>query len=157
MTIRDAKKEDLLQVQKLNKAAKPHVTAVDSSQLNWFLKNAALFLVAESNKEIAGFMIVLSPGLKYESLNYRFFEAHFQEFLYVDRIVVADGHRREGLGRQFYETLFEEAKSKRVTCEVNLEPPNPDSYAFHRSMGFHQMAEQWTQQGKKKVAFMVKD
>ncbi len=38
-----------------------------------------------------------------------------------------------------YETLFERARAagqEQVVCEVNADPPNPASDAFHAALGF---------------------
>ena len=51
------------------------------------------------------------------------------------------------MGRALYEAAFERAASAgavEVTCEVNVEPPNPDSQAFHARLGFVEVGRQWT-------------
>jgi predicted GNAT superfamily acetyltransferase len=49
-----------------------------------------------------------------------------------------------------YEHLFDFAKTQgrtAVTCEVNLEPPNPGSLRFHRRFGFEDVDTQATKGG----------
>ena len=43
-----------------------------------------------------------------------------------------------------------------VTCEVNLEPPNPASLAFHARLGFRQVGEQVTKGGSVRVALLAR-
>lgn len=43
-----------------------------------------------------------------------------------------------------------------LTCEVNLEPPNPHSLAFHHRLGFTQVGEQVTTRGTVRVALLVR-
>ncbi|MAO63990.1 MAG: hypothetical protein CL666_03230 [Balneola sp.] len=156
MTIKKASEKDLKNILELNEAAVPHVSSVGMEEMEWFLKKAGPFLVVESEGEVAGFMIVLQPGLKYQSLNYRFFCGNFETFDYVDRIVIGDNHRRKKLGSALYEYLFTNSDKKIITCEVNVRPPNPDSMKFHKALGFNKIAEQITEKGEKRVAMMVK-
>ncbi len=44
---------------------------------------------------------------------------------------------------------------ERVTCEVNLVPPNPGSLAFHHRLGFERMGELQHIPGEKEVAMLV--
>jgi uncharacterized protein len=63
-------------------------------------------------------------------------------FVYVDRVVVAPAARGKGHARALYTDLFQRAKSAghtRIVCEVNLDPPNPVSDAFHASLGFSEI------------------
>jgi hypothetical protein len=43
-----------------------------------------------------------------------------------------------------------------VTCEVNLEPPNPVSLGFHRALGFVDVAQQDTYGGTVRVQLMAR-
>ena len=43
-----------------------------------------------------------------------------------------------------------------LTCEVNLRPPNLESLAFHRKLGFEPVGEQETGGGAKRVCLLVK-
>ena len=54
-----------------------------------------------------------------------------------------------------FSILTEEAGHDRVVCEVNLDPPNPGSDAFHERLGFRVVDEQDT--GDKRVALMVRE
>jgi predicted GNAT superfamily acetyltransferase len=104
-----------------------------------------------------GLVITITPGNDYDSENYRWFEQRGGEFLYVDRIVVAEGMRGRGLGQILYERVFAEAELAgltEVTCEVNLDPPNPGSLAFHDRLGFVQIGEQVTKGGSVRVALL---
>lgn len=63
-------------------------------------------------------------------------------FVYVDRVVVSPAARGKGYARALYTDLFQRAKSAghtRIVCEVNLDPPNPISDAFHASLGFSEI------------------
>ena len=76
------------------------------------------------------------PGRPYDSANYRWFAARYDDFLYLDRVAVGERHRRRGVGGAIYEEMELRARpSGRMLCEVNLEPPNHPSLAFHSARG----------------------
>ncbi len=121
------------------------------------LSSLALAAVG-SDGEVHGFVVAVDPGSAYDSENYRFFEDRGTAHVYVDRIVVDAAARGSGLGRQLYDAVFERARSTgraEVTCEVNLEPPNPESLAFHERLGFTKVAEQSTKGGTIRVALLA--
>ncbi len=162
ITIRTATPGDLPAVEALNSQAVPAVNAVPLSQLNWFAQQGDFWVatVTHSNTHsMTGFLVCLPPGVNYPSLNYQWFSERYQEFLYVDRIVVDPPWQGHGIGRQLYETLFAEAIGRqvgRVLCEVNLRPRNDRSLDFHRRLGFEPVGRQDTEGGTKTVEMMCK-
>ena len=54
--------------------------------------------------------------------------------------------------------MFGHARSSgraRVTCEFDVDPPNPASEAFHRSFGFREVGRQRVAGGSKLVSLQV--
>lgn len=91
---------------------------------------------------VAGFVFTFAPGTAYDSENYRWFSDHRDAFYYLDRIVLADTHRRLGLGRRVYDELERVAATYgRMVLEVNIEPANEPSLAFHRARGYVDVTE----------------
>lgn len=86
----------------------------------------------------AGFVITIPAGTDYDSPNYRWFSALYgSSFHYLDRIVFEDRFRRRGLGSVVYDMIEADAATAgRLALEVNAEPPNPASLAFHAARGF---------------------
>ena len=98
-----------------------------------------------------GVLITFDQDAAYDSPNFLWFKARYAAFVYVDRIIVAAHARGRGLARDFYEDLFAraaKARQPRVVCEVNLDPPNPGSLAFHAALGFVAVGEAVLQNGK---------
>ncbi len=155
--LRPLRPSDYGRVVDLNNAAFPAVPNADVAELTRLAGYAGLALVAEHESAIVGFLLAMDPGADYESENYRFF-AQRGPSLYIDRIVV-DGHiRGAGVGRALYDAVFAKAKADgrpEVTCEVNLQPPNPQSLAFHERMGFARVGEQHTKGGAYTVALLA--
>jgi len=83
----------------------------------------------------------MREGTAYESENYKFFTQRLKKFLYVDRVVIDEQHRRAGLGKAIYEDIFVQAISDSlpIALEVNTQPVNQPSLNFHEKMGFDQI------------------
>lgn len=149
---------DLARVEVLNAAAIPHVNGIPWDLFERFRRQAAYFRVAEREAEILGFLVALTPEAEYHSPNFRWFQERYESFLYIDRIVVDEGARGSGLGTLFYRDLEEVARERgipRLTCEVNLRPPNEGSMRFHERFGFEVVGRQETEDGAKEVALMA--
>jgi hypothetical protein len=126
-----------------NNAAVPNVNHLTSADLAALLNEAALVRVAELDGRPVGAVVAFAPGADYASANYRWFCARYPAFLYVDRVVVDPRARGRGAGRALYAAVIAAADrdhGSRVTCEVNLDPPNPGSMAFHARLGFREVA-----------------
>lgn len=93
--------------------------------------------VIEVDGELAGFVLTFAPGTAYDSPNYRWFTAQGEDFYYLDRIVVDPRLRRGGIGSQVYDELEAVAAGHgRMVLEVNIDPPNDVSLAFHAARGY---------------------
>jgi uncharacterized protein len=104
------------------------------------------------------FLLAFDQDAKLSSPNFHWFRAHYGRFIYVDRVVVSEHARAKGLARLLYQDLFDAARSagqKMVTCEVNVEPPNPVSDAFHAAFAFEEVGRDWLESGKL-VRYLVK-
>lgn len=157
LTLRRIVDDDIDELVELNNRAYPAVPIVDAEQLRSLIERSSWGVVAESAGTLAGFVLCFSPGADYDSENYRFFESHFDSHFYIDRIVVAEAFRGRGVGGTLYERVFEQALGQgasQVTCEVNLDPPNPGSIAFHQRMGFVGVGTQATKGGSVVVQLM---
>ncbi|MGK0400745.1 MAG: putative GNAT superfamily acetyltransferase [Candidatus Azotimanducaceae bacterium] len=144
----------------LNNDNTPHVNALSEQSLDVLIEQAASFRVMVSqDNALSGFVLLLREGQAYESLNYRWFSEAFEEFLYVDRIIIAPPCRGQGVAQALYGHATDLAQAmgiKNLTCEVNLAPPNPRSLAFHHAQGFQEMAQQMTDGGRKRVSLLRK-
>ncbi len=138
----------------LNEAAIPAVTPMSAGDFEFYGRVAERFVVIGDG---AGFLILMGPGVDdYESPNYRWFSERYDDFCYVDRIVVADGERGSGLGRALYEFAVDRAGERPLLAEVNLRPRNDVSLAFHDAFGFEQVGTQDVEGGAKEVAMLCR-
>ena len=140
----------------LNNAAVPAVNHLDDTA---FLRLAAMGRIRLVRVDgVLGFVLTLPAGTPYESLNYHWFNHRYRHFLYVDRIVVSEAARGRGVGRLLYEDAIAQARATaagRVCSEVNLDPPNPGSFAFHDTLGFTPLCAR--PNDGKTVAMMVRE
>ncbi|MBK5267495.1 MAG: GNAT family N-acetyltransferase [Acidimicrobiia bacterium] len=157
MIIRPLISTDVVDAVTLNNAEVPHVGPTDQEHLTRFLDYPGVVWVVEMDGALTGLMVACEPGSTYESTNYRWFDERSDDFIYVDRIVVAPSAQRLGIGRVLYKRLAAAyvGVARQMTCEVNLDPLNEASMAFHVRMGFRQVATK--PDGLKTVALLARD
>lgn len=104
------------------------------------------------------FLLAFDETAQYDSPNFRWFQARFSRFVYIDRVVVHEASRGRGYGRRLYRDLMEAAQAaghSLVACEINVEPPNPASDALHHSWGFQEVGRARLGPGKS-VRYMTR-
>lgn len=161
MSIRAVTEADLDEILEHNNAALPAVSRLDRQGLEWLVEQAHSVLVApREDGGVAGFMIGLDgPGVAYDSVNYAWFSARYERFIYVDRIVVAADARSGGLGWRLYDEFIRRGRDHGhdvLLAEVNISPRNDGSLRFHDRYGFVSVGEQDTDGGAKRVTMLEK-
>ena len=104
------------------------------------------------------FLLAFDHTAQYDSPNYLWFSQRFPRFVYIDRVAVAPAVRGRGYARLLYSDLFDKARSAAhnlVVCEVNSDPPNPASEAFHARMAFDEVGRASILQGSKTVRYLA--
>lgn len=136
--LRDIADLDVPLVLDLNERNVELLAPLDAARLDQLSTWAHRAQVIEVASEPAGFVITIPAGTDYDSPNYRWFSALYgSSFHYLDRIVFEDRFRRRGLGSVVYDMIEADAATAgRLALEVNAEPPNPASLAFHAARGF---------------------
>jgi len=114
--------------------------------------------LAKTIGELDAFLIAMNHISPHDGINYTWFKKRYDKFAYVDRIVTAEHARGQGHAKTLYLDLIEKAKSdgtELICCEINHEPPNPGSVAFHQKLGF-EMVDTATMSDSKVVGYWVK-
>jgi len=159
-SIRNVTTTDLETVLTLNESVLPHVNSISMADMQDFLAKATYFRVScDEDDQVVAFLIGLAPDTEYNSPNFQWFCARYQNFAYVDRIAVATSARRLGIAEALYEDFVCVSASwaHHMCCDVNLQPDNPGSMAFHHRLGFTQVGTLETLNGAKKVALLLKE
>ena len=146
---------DLNALLALNNAHAVELSWVENSQFENMILNA---VYARGVAPAKGFLIAFDQTTRYDNVNFLWFRARYGNFIYVDRIVVDRAFRGQGAARALYEDLFEFARSQGqslIVCEVNVDPPNPESDKFHNRLGFKHVGDSLIPSGKR-VHYLAK-
>ena len=144
LTLREATADDLPTIAALNRAAVPAVSDVDDLAMARLLEQSRTAPVVEvEDGGVVAFLIALGPWADYASPNYRFFTERYTDLVYVDRVVVDPMYQRHGIGAMLYDHVeANRGDASVITAEVNVQPPNERSLAFHAARGFIGVGEQ---------------
>ena len=156
MIVQSISPADEAAVLALNNAHAEELSWLEPERLHELIERA---FFARRVGSIDAFILAFDQGADYDSPNFLWFRERYPRFVYVDRIAVAPHARGRGLARQIYEELFAfalNAGHELVTCEVNADPPNPASDAFHASLGFREAGDAIIHDGKKSVRYFTR-
>jgi len=107
---------------------------------------------------VEAFLLAFDERADYDSPNYLWFRARYTRFVYVDRVVTGKATRGRGYARRLYADLIRCAAAGGhdvVVCEVNSQPPNPVSDAFHAALGFTEVGTASIHGGGKTVRYLA--
>jgi len=157
-TLRPLTVADAPVVLAINEASVHHLAPLDEDEFRWFLEVATIAWGAEIDGRLVGFTFVLEPGVAYASRNYAWFSERYERFAYLDRVAIDEGARRRGVGTAIYDAVEAHAAERGVPLllEVNIEPPNHPSLAFHASRGFAEVGTLAHDDGAKVVRLLAK-
>lgn len=154
MDIRDIQPADLPALLALNNAEAAAVNAQTPEGLEALLARAwAARMMADGS----GFLVAFDAATPPQGPNHAWFTARESSFAYVDRVVVRADSRRRGVARTLYADVERLAAAERMEvlcCEVNLDPPNPASLAFHERLGFAAVGEATDRRNGKRVRYL---
>lgn len=157
MILRDASPGDFAAVLALNEAFVDVLSPLDAAQLARLDAEAACHRIVEEDGKVVAFLLAFREGAGYQSANYRWFCDNYARFLYVDRVVVAA--QGGGIGTRLYRDVYALARREGVpviTCEYDIDPPNPASERFHARLGFREVGRARLQ-GNKTVSRQLLD
>lgn len=158
IAIHTAVEADFDAVVALNLAAVDYTSPLNKTRLRHLNAISCYHKVVAIEGRIAAFLLVMKHGCGYLNENFEWFSSRFEQFLYVDRIVVDSRYHGLGLGTQLYKDLFLFARSNRIpviTCEYNVSPLNEPSRIFHDKFDFRELGRQWLGEGSKQVSLQM--
>jgi len=142
----------------LNNAHALELSWLEPERLRHLVREAFLAKrIGDAEAFLMAFLLAFDQDADYDSPNFLWFRSRYPRFVYVDRIVVAPSARGRGHARRLYLDLFEQARAAghdRIVCEVNADPPNPASDAFHADLGFIEVGTAAIHGGSKTVSYL---
>jgi predicted GNAT superfamily acetyltransferase len=157
--MRDAVPADFPAILELNAESVQFLSPLSAERLDRLHRMAAYHKVVEDDGAVAAFLLAFRESSDYDSPNYAWFASRYAEFVYIDRIVAAPASRGRGFAAMLYEDIIaftSQAGALPLTCEFDLDPPNPASMHFHARMGFHEVGTQWLYGGTKQVSMQAR-
>ncbi|MEC9343938.1 MAG: GNAT family N-acetyltransferase [Pseudomonadota bacterium] len=158
LPIRPVQDADLASILDLNNRHASELSWLEPDTLARLVEQSFFCRVAGPSDGVRAFLLTFDQDAAYDSPNFLWFRARYPRFVYVDRVVVDPAARGRGLARLLYGELAAEAARaghRHVTAEVNADPPNPVSDAFHRAIGFTPVGEAAIHGGTKTVRYWV--
>jgi predicted GNAT superfamily acetyltransferase len=145
MSLKIAKLDDPGLLLEINNAAVPDINAIDASKAQWMVEHSVMPGLALLEEKVAGVVIVLSDQAGFDSDYYRWFTARYENFLYIDRVIVAGWARGRGVAKALYQEIGQVAQAREVAvvADVYSEPPNIPSLNLHRAMGFAEIGTEY--------------
>jgi hypothetical protein len=143
--LRDAARPDWRSILALNEESVHFLSPMDEARLAQWSTAASYLRVVEEAGQVAAFLLAFRKGDDYAGVNFAWFCARYDDFFYVDRVVVSPAHRGRHLADRLYDDLENFTRAcgvTRITCEVNVEPPNPVSLRFHERRGFREVGRE---------------
>jgi predicted GNAT superfamily acetyltransferase len=156
--LRSAQPQDWPAVLALNAESVQFLSPMTPQRLEALDRASALHLVLQASQGVAAFLLAFREGADYDSVNYRWFAQRYPRFLYVDRVVVAPAFRGQGGASLLYREVFAAARRDAVpcvTCEFDIDPPNPISERFHAHFGFQEVGRQPVPYAQKEVSLQL--
>jgi hypothetical protein len=150
VVIRPIEQADLGRILEINEANVPEVGSVDRDRMSYLVAESPIAMAVDLDGDTVGFCLVMPSNSAYDSVNYRWFTARYEEFMYLDRVAFDVEAQGRGLGTLLYaevERLMVERGVSRLALEVNVDPPNEPSLAFHARRGFVEVGQQDTPYG----------
>ena len=148
--IQAIKKIDIYNCFQLNQANTPNVGSETYKNFEELIVNADYTLCIKK-EEVIAFAICFADTDKtieyLNSVNHKNFKELIKminNFLYVDRVAVAENYRHLGIGSELYKKIINYGKSQNntsVAAEINYLPIKNDiSFNFHKKHGFKEIA-----------------
>ena len=141
MKLRPILEADHAEVLALNEQNVELLAPLDEDRLVQMLSWADTAAVIDVDGSFAGFVLTFADGSAYDGENFGWFSDRFSDFCYLDRIVIHEDFRRRGLGSEVYDELESSCGRPLFALEVNLDPPNVGSLAFHRARDFAEVGQ----------------
>ena len=125
-----------------------------------FEKMVAMAFYARAVGDGQGFLLAFDQDAPYVNANFEWFKACHNRFVYIDRVLVDPSGQGQGMAKALYLDLFAVASAAHhgvVCAEINSDPPNLASDAFHNKLGFETVGSTYLPNQGKTVRYVAKN
>jgi len=139
----------------LNNGFVAELSLLDSGKARHLVRHA--FMARAIGDE--ALLIAFDQDAAYENPNFDWFKERYDRFIYIDRVVVTPRRQGGGWAKLLYVSLFARALERghaNVTCEINVDPPNLGSEAFHAGLGFEAVGQAILPEARKTVRYFCR-
>lgn len=139
MNIQNIETQHIPEILVLNEISVAVLSPLNREKLLHLIAHAQLAKVVLIENKVAAFLLAFGAKADYQSINYQWFDARYEAFLYIDRIVVSQAYRGRGIATEIYNYLVAYAASAslpRLVAEIDIQPPNNASLKFHQGFEF---------------------
>ncbi|MFF0339520.1 GNAT family N-acetyltransferase [Kribbella sp. NPDC004875] len=152
MQLRPMTAADIAAVLALNATAEGQVEPLGADRLDWLRLIAAHAAVVDLDGTPAGFVLTFTPGSAYDGLAFESFTRTYADrFLLVERIVIAAGHRRQGIASKVYRAV--ERAARPFDRTVAAVPADSGALSFHAAGGYQEVGRQQLPNGADTTLF----
>ena len=155
--VRPIEPADLAAILALNNAHAREISMIDEAGLARLLSVASHSTAVGAAGAPDAFLVAFDQSTPVQGPNHAWFIERHPRFLYVDRVCVEARARKRGFARALYQDAFAVARDRSlpiVCCEVNVDPPNPVSDAFHAALGFSETGRAYLPGRNKTVRYL---
>jgi uncharacterized protein len=161
LSVRPLVLSDGLGVLRINSDGHPGVARLDDAELRRLCTLPNHHLVAEdTNSLLVGYILAFDREAAYDGEEFRKFRLITPTpYVYIDQVAVANESKGLGVGRALYgalEAIARREDAQALCCEVNIVPPNQESMAFHKALGFRRKESLTTLDGRE-VELLLKE
>ncbi|WP_371195192.1 GNAT family N-acetyltransferase [Glaciecola sp. SC05] len=139
MDIQNIETQHLSEILVLNEISVAVLSPLNREKLLHLISQSQLAKVVLIENKVVAFLLAFGAKADYQSINYQWFNARYEAFLYIDRIVVSQAYRGKGIATEMYNYLVAYAVSAslpRLVAEIDIQPPNNASLKFHQRFEF---------------------
>lgn len=123
----------------LNQEAGGEALSKSESDFALIVHQADFSIIRKNNDQLQGFMLGMASGRDLEHFSYQWFMTRYDNFLYVDRVVINTSSQGNALATAMYEEARFWARENgidKIVCQVHDRPPSPEAHALLKQLGF---------------------
>lgn len=124
---------------RMNQRASPAALQLSESDFADLIRSCDVVLQEREKSSVLAFALGMSAAQPQANFAQQWFLTRFEDFLFLERMVVAPASRRRGVGRKLLENLVRQCQAaglRAMCCQIHDRPRNAEAHAFALACGF---------------------